>query len=112
MNNLDDLLSQPLAKISNNDFTQQVIKRINNYYRWRSVVLKSLSVILLVLFLALSSPIIWLSQLGKVTDFLSLKLAYFSQFNFTLIFQQISQQPLIAIAILISLLSLFAFLEE
>ena len=100
MTDLNNLLSTPLAKITDNGFTEQVLKRINNYYRWRSLVLKSLSVTLVLLFVVLSSPVILLSELNKITTMIMLKLAHFSQIDLsqldnTVIFSQLSQQPIL-----------------
>jgi len=113
MTDLNNLLSTPLAKITDNGFTEQVLKRINNYYRWRSLVLKSLSVTLVLLFVVLSSPVILLSGLNKVTTVITLKLAHFSQIdlsqhfsqlNNTAIFSQLSQQPVLWLVLAFSVM--------
>jgi hypothetical protein len=103
MNNLNSLLSTPLASISDNGFSQQVVKRINRYYYWRSMVLKSLFVFLVLLFIVLSSPVLLLAQLNQLSAYLTHQLTDISQLNLTqLDLSQLSQQPLLWLVFLTS----------
>lgn len=112
MNNLDDLLCQPLAKIEDIHFSEQVLKRISHYYRWRSFVLKSISLALFLLFIVVSSPVLLLAKLDKISDFLALKLTHLPQIDISPIFSQIVQQPILVLVFIVSLIMIFGLQEN
>jgi len=112
MNNLNELLSQPLAIIEDNQFSEQVLKRINNYFRWRSLVLKSLSIALFLLFLVLSSPVLLLEKIAKASNLLSLELTQLPLIDINAVSSQIQQQPTLAIVFIVSLVMIFGLQEN
>ncbi len=112
MTSLDDLLSQPLAKIEDDQFSKNVLKRINNYYRWRSLVLKSVSFALVILFLVVSSPVILLSQLSKVSDLMLVTLSQVTQLDYQNLVSQLIHQPSLVIITIVSLTIIFTRTES
>jgi len=112
MNNVDHLLSLPLKKVKDDQFSVQVLKRINHYYRWRSLVLKSLSLALFLLFIAVSSPVLLLAKLYTLSEFFALKFTYLSQVDINTVLSQITQQPILALVFILSLIMIFGLQEN
>lgn len=112
MNSLDELLSQPLAAIEDNQFSEQVLKRIKRYYWWRSLVLKSLSLALCLLFIVLSSPALLFEKFSRISDFFVFKFSDAPQIEVTTILSQIAQQPILVLVFIISLVMIFDFQEN
>jgi uncharacterized membrane protein len=63
MTTIDQLLSQPLADIADDNFSDGVMKRIEHYQRWRQKVLTWLSLLLTALLFALFPVSQWLLTL-------------------------------------------------
>jgi uncharacterized protein DUF5056 len=106
MNNLDELLAQPLTKIADNDFSQKVMQRLDQYYRWRTLVLKSLSIILMTLFFIVSPTALWLNGIYHFTQTITKLFTQFNQSSLFFITQNLIQQPLI-IAFIVTCIAIF-----
>lgn len=115
MNDLDDLLSQPLDDIPDQGFSLQVLHNMQQYRRRKAMFITAVILALLCIFIFIAPISPWLnmfSELADVAGELTGASAEFSSVTYSIIIQQILQKPMMGFTVLLIITAVFSWQEN
>jgi|GEM_PF-1939037 len=115
MNDLEQLLSQPLEQVEDKGFSEGVMRDINGYYRRRRWFMISVSALLAAALLFIAYLMPWQPIYAEIVSLLSLNSELQSNMpalDIQPMIKQILQHPLALLCILLAMTTIFSWQEN